>query len=209
MKVTGQLEWNDYYNAWKLENRQWVGGRIVVWLVIFGILGLAFFVVYAVSTNRANNILEYVLWFIPGLILAVLLFLLPQWTQRQQLKMAFDQDKRMRAPFDVEMSDTALSMKNEIGHSDYPWDYFRKWSADENVVLLYVTDTAPLILPRRILGGPEAAQFIQDRLAQNQVPNASQIKRRPLQAAIIWVLVIIAVVAMMVFAMPEFANFFK
>lgn len=206
MKSTGQLEWNDYWNAWELEHGQWALARTVILLVVFGILGLAALVVYANATNKGNP-LEYALWFIPAMILSVLLFLVPQWNQRQQLKMAFDQDKRIKVPFDVEMSDTQLSMSSEIGHSDYPWNHFRKWNADENVVLLYITDTAPLILPVRVLGDAKVVQFLKDKLAQNQIPRSSKLRNRPLQTVIAWGVVVVAILLFLISVMPELFRF--
>ncbi len=201
MKSTGKLDWNDYWNAWKLQNRHWAPAYTFLWLFIFGVLGLVFFSVYTNSTNR-GSIVDYFLWFIPALIVVGILLLLSKWSQRKQLQMAFEQDKRLSAPFDVEISDSELRLASPVGHSNYPWNYFRKWDADDNVIVLYITDTAPVILPRRTIGAPEAVQFLKDKLTQNQVPYAGARKRVSVQAIIVYVLLIIAVLATILYAAP-------
>lgn len=201
MKSTGQLEWNDYWSAWKLQNRHWSPVYTLIWLFVFGFIGFAFFSVYINSTDK-GNILDYFIWFIPALILVGVLLLMTKWSQRKQLQMAFEQDKRLNTPFDVEMTDAELRLASPIGHSNYPWDYFRKWDADDNVILLYITDTAPVILPRRTLGTPEAVQFLKDKLAQNHIPHADAPKRMSVQVIIVYVLLIIAVLAMILYTVP-------
>jgi len=76
-------------------------------------------------------------------------FLLPRRARR-----IFAQQKNLQQPFEIRWDDDGLRGVSERGSSHTPWSDYLKWSQDDRIILLYLSDVMFQMLPKRCFGQP-------------------------------------------------------
>ncbi len=112
-----------------------------------------------------------------------------------QIERIFRQRKDYSAPFTISLNDRAFEFKSEYGSSRVPWQEFVKWIENKELLLLYRSDQAYHMLPKRILGERGGIEYARERLAKHKVPVAGRVQNR-LQVVLGVILVIGLVLAL-------------
>ncbi len=132
----------------------------------------------------------------PGIFLAawaiVQFVVLPR-----QLARIFAQRKDYAAPFTIGLSDDNFEYRSDYGSSRVPWKEFVKWIENNDLLLLYRSDQAYHMLPKRIFGEPGSLEYTHERLARYKVPIAGRVQNR-LQMALAAILLLGLVLALVV-----------
>lgn len=172
MKISGQLEWQDYLKAQYLHMRP---SRLGLGLMI-GVLAL--FVLSLISLGILAALggqgVQAWLFLLPVVFLAGVgfyIYVMLPWNVRR----IFAQQKELAAPFEHEITETALNSTSQYGNSVRPWSSFHKWKENQDLLLLYLSDIVFVIIPKHFCT-PEQIEAIRGHLAQNGIP---QTRRNP------------------------------
>jgi hypothetical protein len=192
VKIKGKYEFVDFKKAQALHARR---GRLTIYLTysVIGIMAIVTLVgiMFAISGEWPWAYVE-----IPALIIgAYVVFnfiLFPS-----QLKRVFMQQKDLSAPFEMELTDNAFSLENELGASRLPWNTCVKWKEDRDMLLLYRSDVSFHMLPKRLLHDAGELQYIHEKIQEYKVPEAGKV-RNPTQMIIVVALTVLAVIVALV-----------
>ena len=155
MKLNIQLTPEDYVRANFLNLRprpvfKWTGLILLIFVIV--VFGISTFQAFA---DRRDFVIPAVL---AGSLAYLVFFFRFRWPQR--LKKIFRQQKSLRSPYLVELTDESVFMKSEIGESKMTWDFFLKWKENDVLFTLYQSDLLLHIFPKRCFASPEeVAQF--------------------------------------------------
>lgn len=144
MKIQVQLTEEDYLaSRWlAMRPRRWI--QIAGWLVI-----ATLFFGTAVGVNEAlhkRSIPVELWWEIGAIVYFVVWFLvLMPW----RLKKIFWQQKSLQRPFELEFTDSHLSVFSENGHVTLAWTDFVKWKKNKRMILIYQSDALAHLVPLR------------------------------------------------------------
>lgn len=189
IQLKGQYELSDFKKAQKLHAQ---GGKLSTGLgyIVLGIIagGTLLGVVLAFLGRFPWELLS-----LPILLLAVLAFfqfiLIPF-----QLAWVFKQQKDLSAPFEIELTDEEFQFRNEFGKNRTRWENFVKWKENGELLLLYRSERAFHLLPKRLLQSENAIDYVLGKLREHNVPMADQVrKRNPIQMAVMAGLIIFAI----------------
>jgi|GEM_PF-1243241 len=188
IQLQGHYELSDFKKAQSLHAR---GGKLSTWSgygVVGMIAGLTLLGVVLALLGRFPW--EFVT--LPILLVIVWVFfqfvLIPY-----QLGRVFKHQKGLSAPFEIELTDEEFHFRNEFGDSRIPWGNFVKWKENAELLLLYRSNAAFHLLPKRLFPSGQAADYVLSHLRAHNVPNAAQV-RNPIQIAVMAGLIIIAIV---------------
>ncbi len=173
MKLTGQLQWMDYFNAQLLHMKP-KGVLKIINYVSYALLGLVgilgFYLLYLFAIGEWHSSLASILFviFIPTFFLVFwLLFryvLLPN-----RIKKLFAQQKELHVPFEMEIAESNIVVSNAYGNAVRPWKDFLKWKENEELIMLYHSDILFTIIPKRFLADPQQLEFIKSLVVKNGI----------------------------------------
>jgi hypothetical protein len=188
IQLKGQYELSDFKKAQSLHAR---GGKVSTWLG-YGVIGII----------ACMTLLGFVLVLIarfPWEFLTLPILLLAVWAFFQfvlipyQLGRVFKQQKDLSAPFEIELTDEEFYFHNAFGNSRMPWGNFVKWKENADLLLLYRSDAAFHLVPKRLFSGSEEADYVLSRLRAHNVSNAAKV-RNPVQVVFVAGLIVVAIV---------------
>lgn len=189
MKITGQLTWQDYLQAQLLHTRLVWWGQLLLVIAVLGLIaGYASTMVPDIAAH-GWGMLGYYLW-LPILIVAAILYYYVVALPRR-VRRLYEQHKEMQAPFEHEITESGLITPKEYGYTDHPWEHFRKWKQDKNILLLYFSEIQFVLIPKRFCTA-EQLEALRGHLAQNHVTEVGTVTRRSVITAgiiIFWLIV--------------------
>lgn len=186
MQIKGQHDWTDYYRAQLLHLRPPQWARIIIYLFI-GLWGLGFLGAVVFAIRGEFNWL----YVTQGAILIVFLLVIRFYLTPRQARRTFAQQKELGVPWEMLVTETGLEISNEFGHARRPWGDFIKWKEDDDLLLLYESDTVYRVLPKRFFSPAEQLARLKQKLIESHVPVASG----PTGCAVILLLVMILIIA--------------
>ncbi len=193
MKINAQLTWTDYLNAQRLHMRPGTLGGIMRYVLI------GFFVLMVVagmaSAVIAGGWAQSWPFLIPILLLLVAIPLYLYIFLPRRVRRLFEQHKELGAPIEHEITPEGLLMTSQYGNSNRPWNIFRKWKENKDLLLLYITDLQFIMIPKRFFAA-EQLTALHGYLDQNKVLEASKVKSSNWVRNALWVLLLIAVAIM-------------
>ncbi len=176
MNISGQLTREDYLKAQRLHGRRVWWERLLSYAAILAFWGgYASAMIHRVAEQGLGEIWDF-LWF-PILILGgELLYyyvLLPT-----KVRNRYEQFLYMFASFEREITPAGLISTDENGQTeDQPWQDFQRWKENRDLLLLYLTDTEFIIIPRRFCS-PDQMDVMHGYLRENHVAQAGTVTRR-------------------------------
>jgi len=188
IQLKGQYGLEDFKKAQSLHAQ---GGKLSTW-VGYGVIG------FIAGVTLLGIVLALVAGF-PWEFLTLPILLLAVWAFFQfvlipyQLGRAFKQQKDLSAPFEIELTDEEFYFRNEFGNSRMPWGNFVKWKENADLLLLYRSEAAFHLLPKRLFSSGGEADYVLSHLRAHNVPNAAKV-RNPVQVVFVAVLIIGAIV---------------
>ncbi len=189
MNITGQLTWQDYLQAQFLHARRvWWGQLLVVIAVLSLIGGYASAMVPDIAA-QGRGVIGYYLW-LPILIVAAILFYYYVQLPRR-IRRIYEQQREMSSPFDHAITASGLATSNQYGHLDRPWEDFRKWKENKDLLLLYLSDVQFVLIPKRFCTA-EQLEALRTYLRGNHVPQVGTVTRRSVMTAgiiVFWLIV--------------------
>ncbi len=189
--INGKFELADLKAAQALHAR---AGRLVTWLGFLMLGVIILFLVGGILLALLGSLPWSIIIF-PALILGFLAFF-QFYLRPYQITRSYNQHKELSSPFELEITDEGYSIKNSYGTGKIPWKDFAKWKEDQQVILLYRTDNMFNMVPKRLLQEAAQVQYIHEKLSQNNVKEASQV-RNPVRT-ILWTLVLILLLLVVV-----------
>ncbi len=114
------------------------------------------------------------------------------WLLPRQIARVFTQQKDLSAPFDIWLTPESFQLQNEFGSSRTPWENFVKWKENAELLLIYRSDVAFHMLPRRLLQDSGAGDFVREQLRAHHVSPAGNV-RGWLRTALVFGLVAAAI----------------
>jgi hypothetical protein len=190
--INGKFELEDVKAAQALHART---GRLVTWLGYL-MLGIMILLLVGGLVLALMGSLPWTTILIPAFFLGFLAFF-QFYLRPYQITRAYNQHKELSSPFVMELTDEGYSLKNSYGSARIPWKDFAKWKEDQKVILLYRTDIMFNMVPKRLLQDDAQVQYIHEKLRQNNVKEASQV-RNPVRT-ILWGIVVIMLLAVVAF----------
>jgi hypothetical protein len=163
--LTGQYNLEDFKKAQALHVR---GGKLSTWAgyLVIGLLAFAT-LLGMVMALVAQFPWEFVT--MPALLLSVWAFfqfvLIPY-----QLGRVFKQQKDLSAPFEIELTDEEFYFRNEFGNSRMPWGDFVKWKESADLLLLYRSNAAFHLLPKRLFTSGQEMEYVLSHLRARVTP---------------------------------------
>ena len=171
MKIKGQFQWTDYLAA-QLLHAQPSGSQRIIQYVAYAFLALVFVSMLYLFFRfgaKIENILPILLF-----ILAVIFpFFYRKVFMPNQVKKSFSQQKGMSLPFEFDFTETGMHTSNELGNNTLPWEYFTKWKENEDIIILYQSDSIIHMLPKRLFANPQELEMVKSFLEKNKVTKAT------------------------------------
>jgi hypothetical protein len=159
------MEWTDYLASQNLHLRQPLAARVLIF-VLFSVLGLILVVALFLAILGRLDILVLVpLVFMGAFFVLYRYILFPR-----RVRQVFTQQKELSLPIEFEITEAGLNVSNELGSSLRPWKNFAKWKEDKDILMLYQSDVAYTMLPKRFFTDPQQIESIKRHLVQNHVP---------------------------------------
>ncbi len=192
MEFNGQYRLSDLQAAHRLHaQRGWVS-RVVEYLLV----GTAALVMLLGAASALLGSGDWTLVIYPAMFLAAWAIFQFIWVPRQVAR-TFAQRKDYSAPFTVKLNDNHFEFQSEYGNSRVPWKEFVKWIENKELLLLYRSDQAYHMLPKRIFGERGGIDYARERLRDHKVPVAGKVQN-PVEAAIVLTLVIVMIIVFLV-----------
>jgi uncharacterized integral membrane protein len=197
IKIQGQYTLEDFKNAQKLhlKGRR---GTLTGFPAYFVAMAALTFVVWAISSTFMSRV-DWPVILIPfGFLMAVGIYLMIM--RPRQIARVFQQQKELSAPLEIELSEDGFKLSHQYGSVTIPWKDFAKWKEDQDLILLYRSDLAFTMLPKRFLAGGDQLQYVHDLLTQAGVPDAYKIRTGNRRwRVLIYVLLFIVICVMIYF----------
>jgi hypothetical protein len=184
MKASGQHKWTDYYEAQLLHLRPPLWAKVVIYLFI-GLCGVA-----AVILVLRGEL--YWLEIINGVIIIVVFLIIRFVYLPWRVQRSFAQHREFSVPWEIVVTETGLEISNEYGHIIRPWSEFIKWREDDQLLLLYESDSLYRVFPKRFFTNFKQLAMIKQGLTENHVPAVSG----PTGCAVVILLITILMIAM-------------
>ena len=198
MKINGKLEWTDYLNSQLLHLRPPTSARIVYYAmyaaVVFALVG----VIYEWAIGQFESAISYM----PPLIIIIVIVPLYRYVFLPIFyKNIFTQVKSLNSPFEYEFTEGEMILSNEFGNSRMPWGNYTKWKENSELIMLYHSDIAYNIIPKRFFSDPQQLEIVKSYIGENKVSTTG--KRSMIVSVIYFVLILI------VGTILYFSNFSK
>jgi hypothetical protein len=160
---TGQLTEADYLAARRLHFRwPWWRGVVVGVAFLLAIIACGQMIRGANTPESAGFVLACgVLGAIIGVVILRLAYV--PWQSRK----VFREQETLRRPFEVTWDAGTLTRRSATGETRTPWSDFIRWKEDGGLFLLYHSDGAFQVLPKRVLGDAAAVAIFRGLLEQH------------------------------------------
>jgi hypothetical protein len=168
MKTKVQYEWTDYLNAQLLHIRPSGFRRIGLYLILAALACTVVSSIYLAFTRDFS--FDY---FWPVLLIILLWPLYRFVLLPNRIKKLYSQQKTLQVPVEVEIKEDTLNTTSEFGQNTHPWKDFVKWKEDKELFLLYQSDVAFNMLPKRMFSDPTQIDAVRSYLQKN-VPKEKQ-----------------------------------
>lgn len=73
----------------------------------------------------------------------------------RRLRRIFFQQKSAQLPYVATITDETLQTKSEVSEEKLPWNHFIQWRENDNLFVLYQSDTMIRIMPKRCFASPQ------------------------------------------------------
>ena len=169
IQIKGQYTLDDFKKAQRLHARQGAAasGSPILLVIVIALFYLSLLLLVLLGRLQAAYLLA------PLAILVV--FLLFQYLYRPYLlKRVFNRQKDLSAPFELELSESGLSVSNPQGNALIPWSDFKKWAEGKEMILLYRSQNTFQMIPKRLFSAEGDLQYLREQLAQNKVARCRQ-----------------------------------
>ena len=87
--------------------------------------------------------------------LAIYFCVVIPWRATKQYR----QNRFLTHPTEYRIDETGLHVQSDLGTTEIPWDHLRKWKENKRLILLYPTDAAYFLFPRRLFAPAEWEEF--------------------------------------------------
>ena len=87
--------------------------------------------------------------------LAVFFFVVLPW----QATRHFKQNRFLTHATEYRIDEAGLLVQSDLGTTKIPWDHLHKWKENRRLILLYPTDAAYFLFPRRLFAPAEWEEF--------------------------------------------------
>lgn len=189
MKFTCNIEWKDFLNAQLLHRRPDKFGKIINAL-FYGLGVLYIVMIISLAVNGRGTFIQW----IPVLLWLIAFPLMRYVLLPYQTKQLYSQHKEFQSPIEIELTESGIQTTNLIGSSDRPYSFFHHWKEDKELFLIYVSENAPIILPKRFVGSHEQIETVRSTLTNKIEIKISKVQR----VTSIFLLGIILVMALIV-----------
>lgn len=190
VKLEGQMSREDYLAGMRLHMRP--GGAtlaLYIWVGIGAVL-LAALGIYMLFRGEVTYFLLN-----PGLI-GIAVFVLHRYVlMPRRVERIFNEQKGLRAPFEIELTEASIKMTNEFGFSETPWSTLFNWKEDEKLFLLYQSSAMFSLLLKRLFPDERQVPLVRTWLAGNVVPPT---RKRPWVFVTITLLILVAMLCTLV-----------
>ena len=187
MKLKGQLQWTDYLNS-QLLHMQPDPVRRILYYGVYAVLVLALVSgLYFFAMGQPDIQLSYIL---PFFIFVAIYPLYRYVLLPNQVKKIFTQQTELNSPFELEFTDTGLTVSNEFGNSIRPWKNFIKWKENSELIMLYHSDVMYSIIPKRFFSDSQQIETFKSYLKKDKVPVA---KSRSMASCVIYIVLVLVV----------------
>lgn len=168
VQIKGQYLLSDVLIMHKLHRkRDWMWTWLIyIWIgimVVSSIGGL----LAADSIDSAGQAL--ILLVIPGTLAFIQYVSIPK-----QIARNFKQQKEYMVPFEMDFTEEGVQMRNEFLSYRKPWADFIKWKENDELLLLYQSDTSTSIIPKRLFQNRQDMDYVYEKIEQHHIPDASQ-----------------------------------
>lgn len=165
MKISGKLEWTDYLEAQRLHMRRGGWRRVLMYAVPVILAVALIFVAISAVQDKDWSSFWLLSWpvIVGGVLLLWMYVIIPR-----RVRQIYSQNKEMAAPFEHQITPTALISTNQFGRGERPWNIFHKWKENDKIFLLYTTDVQFVLIPKRFCT-PEQLEALRLRLRENNV----------------------------------------
>ncbi len=197
LEFNGQYRLSDLQAAHRLHaQRNWLARAAGYFLV-----GIAALIMLFGATMALLGRGDWSLAIYPAIFLAawaiVQFVVLPH-----QIARIFAQRRDYSAPFTVALKDDDFEFRSDYGSSRVPWQEFVKWIENKELLLMYRSDQAYHMLPRRIFGEQGGIEYARARLRDHNVPNAKNVLN-PFQVVAVGVFAIVLVIVLVSQVLPR------
>jgi len=140
IEIKGTLLAEDYVSAQYLHLRPRPIFRI------FGIIVLALFLWagWYSLTSGEPDVLDYIFFLAMGYLILNFAVYLPWKTRR-----IYRQQKALQRELTMKFDEVGVNAENENGRSRTSWEDFHKWKANDQLILLYLSDCLYHMVPKR------------------------------------------------------------
>ncbi|MFN8435349.1 MAG: YcxB family protein [Anaerolineales bacterium] len=163
MKIKVQYTWEDLRNAHLLH--MYPSRHFIVYFLAITMLGVF---VYWLFTDLS------LIYTAPPILIILAIGIGSSLVNRyisipNQAKKSFAQQKAISLPFEFELTEAGVHISNELGNSNVPWNYFTKWDENEDIIILYQSDSLIHMLPKRFFTKPQELETINSLLEANKI----------------------------------------
>ena len=192
--LEGQYSLDDFKHAQQLHAKRGAGAAAT--RLFLGLITAFFFVSMLVLVLLGRLDWAYLL----APLALFLVFLLYQYLYRPlALARTFRKNSDLAAPFEMDLSQEGLSIRNPRGEAQLEWGKYIKWVEDRNMLLLYRSYMVFQMLPKRLFAKPVDLQFFRDQLERNRVPDAGKLnKKLPRNRLVLYAILVVAIIVMLV-----------
>jgi hypothetical protein len=162
MKLKGQLEWTDYLNSQLLHMRpRWAVNDMQSNVFVFIVTFLFMFGMFFFASGSIGSTVKLV---VPVFLLVPFIFIIQRRIFMKQTRRIFAQQKELSVPFEIEFTENEMIFSNEFGHHRKPLETFVNWKEDSELILLYSSDNAYNVLPKRIFVDAQQVETVRSWL---------------------------------------------
>lgn len=123
---------------------------LFIFLSIDGLLAIKYFLLLIIVVMLIVSIFYYV--YLP-----------------YKVKKIFAQQKEIQLPFKMEIGEGGVFIQNSMSQAARTWDMFTKWKENKNILMIYISDAAFVMLPVRLFS-QESLGFARECLRKNRIP---------------------------------------
>ena len=144
-KVT--LTEEDFLKAAYVHGRRWL------WRFALPYFGILSVLMFWITSRSAGLGTMFQLGFMVFLIAVLIYKWFVQFPARTRKH--YRQQVETQGELTCEIGEEAFGMEHKNGHFKKPWGEFRRWRGTDEFILLYPTDNAYFVIPRRCLDAEE------------------------------------------------------
>jgi len=164
----GQLTADDYIAANRLHMKQ-RGWKRMAWIVFWVVLGVGALLFADMAIQDPNTGLTPLLLIL--LVAATQLFVRLIYLPRR-VRRVYSQQRNLQLPFESVCTDSGIEWKNANGKLQIPWSHVIRWKEGDALFVLYQSDLAMTMVPKRCFAQPEQIDAFRGLLTERLGPPA-------------------------------------